>query len=143
MTKLSLSARNTKIFITVLVFSLLLVLNPHILFNKTNTTSSVIEPCPCETKHPNIPEDPRIRSEMLEKLFEDLERSSRESSTKLLTIDGILYEVGSDDPAAIFEWIRDYTQFTPYQGSLKGAAGVLIERVTCPIYDGASLIIEA
>lgn len=46
------------------------------------------------------------------------------------TFDGqaVIQRVGTD-PLKLFEWVRDNTFWIPYQGSLRGAAGVLMDRL--------------
>ena len=39
----------------------------------------------------------------------------------------IVAEVGTD-PAALFDWVASETDFVPYQGALRGAVGVLMDR---------------
>lgn len=65
----------------------------------------------------------------LEQLFDDFEESVKESSAKALTSNAIVNSIGSDNSEELFKWVRDNTFFIPYKGSLRGAEGVLIDRL--------------
>jgi hypothetical protein len=66
--------------------------------------------------------------EWLEVIINELE--STEDNRSKNTFDGqtVILEVGTD-PIKLFEWVRDNTFWVPYQGSLRGAAGVLMDRL--------------
>ena len=63
-----------------------------------------------------------------ETLFEILERAVDELPKHRMDFGAALAEVGSTDPNAIFDWVRDNTGFVAYRGALKGAGGVLMDR---------------
>jgi hypothetical protein len=68
-------------------------------------------------------------SAKIENLLDELESSVETDSTKIFSIDSVLDEIGTDNPAELFVWIRDNTYFVPYQGVLRGAKGVLIDKL--------------
>ena len=57
--------------------------------------------------------------------LDDEERNVPEDTFDCLAI---IQDVGSD-PIELFEWVRDNTLWIPYQGSLRGAIGVLMDRL--------------
>ena len=57
--------------------------------------------------------------------LDDGERNVPEDTFDCLAI---IQDVGSD-PIELFEWVRDNTLWIPYQGSLRGAIGVLMDRL--------------
>lgn len=65
----------------------------------------------------------------IEGLLDELESSVRTDSTAILSIDSILDTIGTDNPEELFVWIRDNTYFVPYQGVLRGAKGVLMDKL--------------
>lgn len=63
-----------------------------------------------------------------ERLFETLEQAVAEMPKDSFDTEAALARIGTTDPAAIFEWVRDNTGFVAYRGALKGASGVLMDR---------------
>ena len=43
-------------------------------------------------------------------------------------VNAVVQQVGQD-PAALFQWVRDYTCWVPYRGVLRDARGVLMDRL--------------
>lgn len=68
-------------------------------------------------------------SAKIEELLDELESSVETDSTKILSIDSIMDEIGTNNPEELFVWIRDNTYFVPYQGVLRGANGVLMDKL--------------
>jgi len=64
----------------------------------------------------------------LEKTGGALAASLRETPRDTFDPQAVIEQVGRD-PAKLFEWVRDHTYLVPYQGSLRGASGVLMDRL--------------
>ena len=60
-------------------------------------------------------------------IIEELDDEERNVLKDTFDCQAIIQEVGSD-PIELFEWVRDNTIWVPYQGSLRGAIGVLMDR---------------
>jgi hypothetical protein len=58
----------------------------------------------------------------------DLENEERNVTQDTFDCQAVIQDVGSD-PIELFEWVRDNTFCVPYQGSLRGASGVLMDRL--------------
>ena len=58
----------------------------------------------------------------------DLENEERNVTKDTFDCQAVIHEVGSD-PIDLFKWVRDNTFWVPYQGSLRGATGVLMDRL--------------
>ncbi len=67
-------------------------------------------------------------AETLKRCFLALEAISAEVPRGTFDPKAIVEKTGRD-PAKLFEWVRDETLWVPYQGELRGPAGVLMDRV--------------
>ncbi len=67
-------------------------------------------------------------AETLKRCFLALEAISAEVPRGTFDPQAIVEKAGRD-PAKLFEWVRDETLWVPYQGELRGPAGVLMDRV--------------
>ena len=65
----------------------------------------------------------------LENLFQEFENSVSNSKKEISSAQRIMSDIGKDSPEKLFGWVRDNTFFIPYQGSLRGSEGVLIDRL--------------
>lgn len=63
-----------------------------------------------------------------ERLFELLATARAELPADRFDFEAALAGIGSTEPGAIFEWVRDNTGYVAYRGALKGAAGALMDR---------------
>lgn len=68
------------------------------------------------------------RANKLESLFDALEEATQELPRDTFDPNAIIEKVGKD-PMKLFEWVRDNTYLVPYQGSLRGDIGVLMDRL--------------
>jgi hypothetical protein len=66
--------------------------------------------------------------EWLEAIINEIESTREQRSRDNFDGQMVIQEVGKD-PIKLFEWVRDNTFWVPYQGSLRGAAGVLMDRL--------------
>jgi len=66
--------------------------------------------------------------EWLETIINEIESTGEQRSQENFDGQTVIQEVGKD-PINLFEWVRDNTFWVPYQGSLRGAAGVLMDRL--------------
>jgi len=66
--------------------------------------------------------------EWLETIINEIESTEEQRSQENFDGQTVIQEVGKD-PINLFEWVRDNTFWVPYQGSLRGAAGVLMDRL--------------
>ena len=57
----------------------------------------------------------------------DLLAAQMSDPEQLFTPAAVVQRVGKD-PVQLFQWVRDNTTWLPYQGALRGATGVLLER---------------
>jgi hypothetical protein len=64
----------------------------------------------------------------LARMFRALELAEREIPRHTFDPPAIVNQVGHN-PAKLFEWVRDNTRWIPYRGSLRGPAGVLMDRM--------------
>ncbi|HSI35195.1 MAG TPA: hypothetical protein VK986_16570 [Tepidisphaeraceae bacterium] len=64
----------------------------------------------------------------LEKLNASVTAALRETARDTFDPQAVVETVGRD-PARLFEWVRDNTYLVPYAGSLRGASGVLMDRL--------------
>jgi hypothetical protein len=71
---------------------------------------------------------PAERLATLENSFRALEDGLRESPRDRWDPDYVVQQVGTD-PQRLFEWVRDHTSWIPYRGVLRGAVGVLNDRL--------------
>jgi len=76
----------------------------------------------------------------LEKLYANLESKDRALPAETFDPAAVVKKVGTD-PQHLFEWVRDNTYWVPYQGSLRGPVGVLVDRVGSTL-DRALLLAE-
>lgn len=66
--------------------------------------------------------------EQLEAIIKELEISAEKRAEDVIDGQTVIQEVG-EDSIKLFEWVRDNTFWVPYQGSLRGAEGVLMDRL--------------
>jgi hypothetical protein len=66
--------------------------------------------------------------EWLEAVIDEIESAREQRSRDNFDSQMIIQELGKD-PVKLFEWVRDNTFWVPYQGLLRGAAGVLMDRM--------------
>jgi hypothetical protein len=66
--------------------------------------------------------------EWLDAMVNDIESTEDKKSKNTFDVQSVIQEVGTD-PMKLFEWVRDNTFWVPYQGSLRGAVGVLMDRL--------------
>jgi transposase-like protein len=64
----------------------------------------------------------------LDNMVDELEGVERYVPGDTFDCQEVIQEVGSD-PIKLFEWVRENTFWAPYQGSLRGATGVLMDRL--------------
>ena len=76
---------------------------------------------------PSTPADIEKSIDELNRLVSGLEIASRQTPRDTFDPQAVLEIVGRN-PAALFAWVRDRTTWVPYQGSLRGARGVLMDR---------------
>jgi hypothetical protein len=76
----------------------------------------------------------------LEKLYANVEAKDRALPAEKFDPATVVKKVGTD-PRRLFEWVRDNTYWVPYQGSLRGPVGVLVDRVGSSL-DRALLLAE-
>jgi hypothetical protein len=67
-------------------------------------------------------------AEQLAKLFPVLEAVDREIPRDTFDLQAIIDKAGRE-PAALFKWVQDETSLVPYRGVLRGATGVLMDRL--------------
>jgi len=71
---------------------------------------------------------PEQTSERLADMFSRLEGALPGLSKASFDVDAVKTTAGPQ-PEALFEWVRDQTSWVPYQGTLRGATGVLMDRL--------------
>jgi hypothetical protein len=64
----------------------------------------------------------------LKQVIDDLQASDARAPRDSFDPEAVVDRVGRD-PINLFEWVRDNTDLVPYQGSLRGPVGVLMDRV--------------
>jgi hypothetical protein len=64
----------------------------------------------------------------LDELIDELEDEERNRPKDTFDLQAVIQEVGSD-PTKLFQWVRDNTYWAPYHGALRGATGVLMDRL--------------
>lgn len=72
--------------------------------------------------------EPAQRVELLEKWMALAEAVRADIDTTEFDVDALAAKLGADSNAA-FAWVRDHTALVPYRGALRGARGVLLDRV--------------
>src|SRR6185295_829514 len=77
----------------------------------------------------DLPAKPRAGDPArLEKLLGAVEAASRDLPRDTFDPKAVLARVGPD-PGKLFVWVRDETSWVPYRGALRGAPGVLMDRL--------------
>jgi len=71
---------------------------------------------------------PAERAAQAKHSFQALEDAMRQLPRETFDPAAIVQKVGND-PAALFDWVRDHTCWVPYRGSLREDKGVLMDRV--------------
>ena len=69
----------------------------------------------------------RLDAQRLDSLFREIQETVEAVPKDTFDPKDVLNKVGRD-PVKLFEWVNDKTQLIPYQGSLKGPIGVLMDR---------------
>jgi hypothetical protein len=77
---------------------------------------------------PLSPADMAQLAGQMNPLFDQLEARDRALPRELFDPSAVLQKVGRA-PEALFHYVRDQTYWVPYQGALRGAAGVLSDRL--------------
>ncbi|MEE8605816.1 MAG: hypothetical protein V3S65_10590 [Candidatus Aminicenantaceae bacterium] len=72
-------------------------------------------------------EELRLKAQRLDSLFREIQEAVKAVPKDTFDPKDVLNKVGRD-PVKLFEWVSDKTQLIPYQGSLKGPIGVLMDR---------------
>ncbi|QOV89701.1 transglutaminase domain-containing protein [Humisphaera borealis] len=72
--------------------------------------------------------DPKAVKAQLVEAFAALEDAAGQIPAETSDPVALIEKIGRD-PATLFAWVRDNTHFAPYRGSLRGAAGVLQDRL--------------
>ena len=67
-------------------------------------------------------------AKQMENAIEAAETAERSLSRIMFDPAAVVRVVGRD-PVKLFEWVRDHTFLVPYEGSLRGATGVLMDRL--------------
>ena len=84
--------------------------------------------------------DFRAAADRLERILKIIEADDRQVPRDTFDVDSILAQTGRD-PRAILAWVRDHTRWLPYRGCLRGATGVLMDRLGSSL-DRAVLLAE-
>ena len=109
---------------TALLSGGLLVLAPWV--SGTAQAESIGPMCPGA---PEISRQDQIR---LDQQIINLDRATRTAYAELpfeeLRVDAAQQALG-DDPEVLFRWVRDETRWLPYAGALRGADGVMLDRM--------------
>jgi hypothetical protein len=74
------------------------------------------------------PEEIRAAADRIDRLAPLLEEAHRQIGRDSFDPDAVIEETGRD-LTRIFEWVRDHTSWVAYRGSLRGASGVLQDRI--------------
>ncbi len=69
----------------------------------------------------------KLEIQGLESLFQEIQKAVDDIPRDSFDLKDIAAKIGRD-PVKLFEWVRDETRLVPYSGSLKGSAGVLMDR---------------
>lgn len=81
------------------------------------------------SKRPRLSQEERNEAAAkMEKLFDALEEVVEEIPRDTFDPQAIVDKVGSE-PEALFRWVRDNTFLVPYEGTLRGPIGVLMDRM--------------
>ena len=72
--------------------------------------------------------DPKAVKAQLVEAFAALEEAAGQIPAETSDPVALIEKIGRD-PATLLAWVRDNTHFVPYRGSLRGAAGVLQDRL--------------
>ncbi|HEY0007687.1 MAG TPA: hypothetical protein VGB55_03095, partial [Tepidisphaeraceae bacterium] len=64
----------------------------------------------------------------VERLFEAIDAARRAGARDSFDVQAVIEMIGRD-PQAQVNWVRDNTRFVPYHGALRGATGVLMDRL--------------
>src|SRR5437867_2843850 len=64
----------------------------------------------------------------LQKKFQDLSASYQKLPRDTFDPAAVIEQVGRD-PDNLLKWVREQTSWVPYRGCLRGASGVLMDRV--------------
>jgi hypothetical protein len=72
--------------------------------------------------------DPLKLADELARWFQALEAADHEAPRDTFDVQAVVDKLGRE-PAKLFEWVRDQTVWVPYRGVLRGAQGVLMDRL--------------
>ncbi len=108
--------------------------NPAEINNKDVASENVRSPEPRESEEQPAgqnteidPADTELAAKRLENTFAALEDAIQRIPRETFDPEAIIQKAGSD-AVKLFEWVRDETYLIPYQGSMRGPAGVLMDR---------------
>ena len=73
-------------------------------------------------------DDVKALADRVERLFDAVEKADQALPRESFDVSAVVAAAGND-PQKLFEWVRDQTHWVPYRGALRGAAGVLQDRV--------------
>lgn len=88
-------------------------------------------PAPCVTTVAAAPSPSGAAVDVkagMNEFFDDLQANDASAARDTYDPQAVVDRVGRD-PEKLFEWVRDNTTLVPYQGSLRGPVGVLMDRV--------------
>jgi hypothetical protein len=79
-------------------------------------------------KSDSSPKDKDEVIQWLDDMIGELEEEEQNRLKETFDCEALIQEIGTD-PATLFQWVRDETFWAPYQGILRGATGVMMDRV--------------
>ncbi len=110
------------------LLALVTVANPSVLQQQAAWGQSQARPAKKDAKGAGDLEASKRSIEALERTFLEMERVKPQIPRVTFDPAAIVQQVGKD-PAALFEWVRDKTFWIGYRGALRGAQGVLMDRL--------------
>src|SRR5207237_10831197 len=120
------------------VLAVLLPINPNLVQNWVASAQAQEEAK--QAKKELTAEDLKKMADEMERAFKALEAAEKEIPRDSFDPKAIVEKVGKE-PEKLFEWVRDKTYWVPYQGSLRGPIGVLMDRLGSSL-DRALLLAE-
>ena len=72
--------------------------------------------------------DVKALADGVERLFKAVEKADQALPRDSFDVAAVVASVGKE-PQKLFEWVRDQTRWVPYRGALRGASGVLQDRL--------------
>ena len=110
------------------LLALVMVANPTVLQQRVAWAQEKAGPLKKEAAAELGPEELKRMAEEMERAFKALEAAEKDIPRDTFDPKAIVEKVGND-PAKLFEWVRDNTYWVPYRGSLRGPIGVLMDRL--------------